>query len=158
MLRASEKHPRTLHILDSLKMLSHMDDIFVSLGEPILLNDREWNRKDLAAHCRQACLDLIKILPINVVAWAIYSLLQKNLLDADSIYHEIEANVMALAHYQDRFRGLDLKTKGLALFEQVAKKRTEFKSWAEKKPDQLRLFKLYRDYIGHLIRADIRQV
>lgn len=156
MLGSTAKHPRTLHILDSLKMLSHMDDIFVSLGEPILLNDRAWNRKDLAAHCRQACLDLIRILPINVVAWAIYSLQQKTGLDADSLYQEIEANITALAPYQDRFRGFDSQSKGQDLFEAVAKKRGEFRSWAEKKAELLPLFKLYRDYIGHLIPADTR--
>ena len=156
MLRSSEKHPRTLHILDSLNMLSHLDDIFVSFGEPVLLTDPQWNRKNLAEHCQQACLDLIKILPINVVAWAIYSLLQKNVRDADSLYREIEANILAMAPFRERFRGLDLQTKGFALFEQVSKKRKEFRSWAEKKPEPLALFKLYRDYIGHLIPADTR--
>jgi 1-acyl-sn-glycerol-3-phosphate acyltransferase len=151
MLRPTEKHPRTLHILDSLNMLSHLDDIFVSFGEPIKLTVRQWNRKDLAAHCLDACLNLIKILPINVIAWAIYSLHQKVKLDADSLYREIEANIVALAPYQNRFRGFDLQSQGQALFEQVAKKRREFKFWAEKTPDQLCLFKLYRDYIGHLI-------
>jgi len=155
MLGSTARHPRTLHILDSLKMLSHMDDIFVSLGEPILLTDRPWKRKDLAAHCRQACLDLIRILPINIVAWAIYSLLRKNVRDAGSLYQEIEANIMALAPYQNRFRGFDLQSKGLELFRAVAKKRGEFRSWAEKKPEPLALFKLYRDYIGHLIPGDI---
>jgi 1-acyl-sn-glycerol-3-phosphate acyltransferase len=154
MLRPTEKHPRTLHILDSLNMLSHLEDIFVSFGEPIMLIDRQWNRKELAAHCLQACLDLIKILPINVVAWAIYSLHQKAELNADSLYREIEANIAALAPYRDRFRGFELQSKGHALFDHVAKKRREFKLWAGKTPDQLRLFKLYRDYIGHLILGD----
>jgi 1-acyl-sn-glycerol-3-phosphate acyltransferase len=158
MIRSTEKHPRTLYLLDSLNMLSHLDDIFVSLAEPIILTDRQWNRKELAEHCHQSCLDLIKILPINVVAWAIYSLHQKIELDTESLSREIEANILALAPYQDRFKGLNLKTKGFALFEQVAKKRKEFKFWAAKKPDQFRLFKLYRDYIGHLIRSDIHQV
>lgn len=154
MLRPTEKHPRTLHILDSLKMLSHLEDIFVSLGEPILLNDRDWNRKDLAAHCHQACLDLIKILPINVVAWAIHSLQQKTVIDAGSLDREIEANITVLAPYRDRFRGFDLQSRGAELFEEVAGKRKEFRSWAEKRPELLPLFKLYRDYIGHLIPAD----
>jgi 1-acyl-sn-glycerol-3-phosphate acyltransferase len=153
MLRITDKHPRTLHIMDSLNMLSHLDDIFVSFGEPIMLSDRQWNRKDLAAHCHQACLDLIKILPINVVAWAIYSLLQKNVLDSESLYREIEADISALSPFQDRFRGLNPQSNGLALFAEVAKKRKEFRSWAENNPGSLTLFKLYRDYIGHLIPA-----
>ncbi len=155
MLGAMEKHPRTLHILDSLNMLSHLDDIFVSIADPIVPGDHQWNRKDLAAQCHQACLDLIKILPINIVAWAIHSLLQKNVRDAGSLYREIDANIQALAPYQDRFRGFDPQSKGLELFEAVAKKRKEFRSWAEKKPEPLALFKLYRDYIGHLIPGDI---
>ncbi len=158
MLKANEKHPRTLHMLDSLNMLSHLDDIFVSLGEPIMLSDRQWNRKSLAAYCHQACLDLIKILPINVVAWAIYSLHQKADLDVASLYREIEANIRVLAPYQERFRGLSLESQGIELFEQVAKKRREFKFWAGKKSDQLSLFKLYRDYIGHLIPVDLYPV
>jgi 1-acyl-sn-glycerol-3-phosphate acyltransferase len=158
MLRSTEKHPRTLHVLDSLTMLSHLDDIFVSFGEPVVLADRPWNRKSLAAHCHQACLDLIKILPINVVSWAIYSLHRKAKLDADSLYREIEANIRALAPCHERFRGFDLQSTGLALFEQVAKKRREFRSWARKKPDQLGIFKLYRDYIDHLIGAETHSV
>ncbi|MBN2399652.1 MAG: 1-acyl-sn-glycerol-3-phosphate acyltransferase [Candidatus Aminicenantes bacterium] len=154
MLGAKERHPRTLHILDSLNMLSHLDDIFVSIGDPIVPGDRQWNRKDLAAHCHRACLDLIKILPINIVAWAIHSLLQKNERDAGSLYREIEANIMALSPFHERFRGFGLSCQGQVLFETVAGKRKEFRLWAEKKPEPLALFKLYRDYIGHLIPVE----
>jgi 1-acyl-sn-glycerol-3-phosphate acyltransferase len=157
LLRPSAKHPRTLHVLDSLTMLSHLDDIFVSIGEPILPADRPWNRKDLAAHCHRACLDLIKILPINVVSWAIYSLHQRSRLGADDLYREIEDNVRALAPYHERFRGFGLQSQGFALFEQVAKKRREFRSWAGIEPGQYGFFKLYRDYIGHLIGTESHQ-
>jgi 1-acyl-sn-glycerol-3-phosphate acyltransferase len=156
MLGAKERHPRTLHILDSLNMLSHLDDIFVSIGEPIVPGDRQWNRKALAAHCHQACLDLIKILPINIVAWAVHCLLQQDLRDADSLHCQIEANIRALAPYQDRFRGFALRTQGQVLFDHVSQKRKEFRFWTEKKPELLALFKLYRDYIGHLIPAGDR--
>lgn len=151
MLHPSEKNPRTLHILDSLKMLSHLGDIYVSLGDPVLLDQEPWNRKTLAAHVRQSCLELIRILPINIVSWSIYNLIQKGETDFKVLTNEIEANMNQLADHQLQFRGFSLQTSGKDLFDQVASKRKEFLLWQTKGPELSRFFKMYRDYIGHLI-------
>jgi 1-acyl-sn-glycerol-3-phosphate acyltransferase len=154
MLHPSEKNPRTLHILDSLKMLAHLGDIFVSLGAPIVLGQQPWNRKTLAAHLKQSCLDLIKILPINIVSWSIYSLIKREEFGQDALNRDIEAKIQILAQHQSNFRGFDLSTSGAALFEQVASGRKEFLEWQTRGTDLSRFFKLYRDYISHLIEPD----
>jgi len=150
MLHPDEKNPRTLHMMDSLKMLSHLGDIYVTLGNPVILNQAKWNRKNLAAHIHQACLDLIKILPINIISRAIYSLRQQKQTDPAFLFKKIEITIKELAPYQDRFRGFSLQSNGAELFEKLAKQRREFKRWQEDDPNLNRFFKLYRDYIGHL--------
>ncbi len=150
MLRRDSRHPRTLHVLDSLKMLSHLGDIYVNIGDPILPNEGSWNRKTLAALLHQRCLDLIKILPINVISWAIYSLRQKGIQSTESLYQEIENNIRALAPYEHRFRGFGLHSSGQELFGDLIRKRKEFARWTENDPGLQPFFKLYRDYIGHL--------
>ncbi len=157
MLHPDEKNPRTLHMMDSLKMLSHLGDIYVNLGTPVLVNQAHWNRKNLAAHMRQSCFDLIKILPVNIISSAIYDLHQKGQKEPDSLYREIENTINTLSPFQDRFRGLTLQSSGTELFNTVASKRREFRRWFEDDQNLLRFFKLYRDYIGPLMSPESLQ-
>ena len=150
MLHPNEKHPRTLHILDSLKMLSHLGDIYVNIGDPVIPNDPSWNRKNLASHLHQSCLDLVKILPINIISWAITTLRAQGQKDPEALYRQIEANIRALGAHQNRFRGFSSQSSGAELWQKLIARRREFSRWTEDEGKLDRFFKLYRDYIWHL--------
>jgi hypothetical protein len=67
--------PRTLRIFDSLSMIRNIGDTYLSYGNPIRVADHvDMNRKQLAAFCRERCLDLVKILPVNVASRAMLEL------------------------------------------------------------------------------------
>lgn len=151
MLFSASKHPRTLHILDSLKMLAHLGDIYVSIGDPVVPEADGWTRKTLAARLHQDCLRLIRILPVNIISWAIYSLRQQGITESSRLYQEIESNIRQLLQHQNRFRGFTAESRGEDLYHQLVAKRKEFTRWSEENPSLSKFFKLYRDYIGPLI-------
>jgi len=154
MLYSASRHPRTLHVLDSLKMLSHLGDIYVSIGDPVVPDSEQWNRKTLAARLHQDCLNLIKVLPVNVISWAIYTLRQQSIIDNERLYREIEKNIEHLAPYQERFRNFNTQSRGKELYQELVQKRKEFNRWSEENENLSKFFKLYRDYIGPLINQE----
>ena len=87
LVKESGSKPRTLHIIDSLKMLKHIGDLYISFGEPIKIADHlDKTRKELAVFAREKCLELVKILPINIVALAILDTHEAGQIKTDKIF------------------------------------------------------------------------
>ncbi|MCP4154759.1 MAG: hypothetical protein GY757_43965 [bacterium] len=141
--------PLTLHILDSLKMLAHLGNIYVSFGEPVKTADHlDKNRKELAVYIRGKCLDLVKILPINVVSLAIAKTLETGKTGTPDILENIKKSIALLEPYKDRFRGFDMDVDPQWLLNKIKKKHHNFRN-----PEELLLpiYRLYANYIAHYL-------
>lgn len=139
--------PRTLHILDSLKMLKHIGDLYISFGEPIKIADHlDKTRKELAVFAREKCLELVKILPINIVALAILDAHKAGQIKTDKILDNITKNIKKLAHLKERFRGFEPDEAPQDILAKVARYEAAFR-----KIDavNLPLYRLYANYIHH---------
>jgi glycerol-3-phosphate O-acyltransferase len=147
MMRALEGKPHTLHILDSLKMIRHIGDLYISFGEPIKIADHlAQTRKELAVYTREKCLELVKILPINIVSWAILDAHEAGRLNRDKILDCIRENMEKLAGLKDRFRGFELGESPKDILDKVARYEKNFKNIT---PAHLPFYRLYADYINH---------
>ncbi|MEN8221616.1 MAG: 1-acyl-sn-glycerol-3-phosphate acyltransferase [Acidobacteriota bacterium] len=144
----SEK-PRTLKVWDSLKMLKNIKDVFITFGKPVKVSEHlEKSRKEIAVMIREHCLDLVKILPVNVVAFALTESLNNGKSDMASIYKNIESVISRLNDFRDRFRGFkDFEPE--TMFITVSKSIPEFR---KPSADKLPIYKLYADYIGHYMK------
>ena len=140
--------PRTLKIWDSIKMLRHLKSIFVSYGEPIKIQDHlEKTRKELSVLARARCLELVKILPINVVAKAVVeSFKNNNTFEMNELFFHIEKTIESLLKYKKNFRGFATNESPESIFKKVASYEKLFRSPKEK---DLAYFKLYSNYINH---------
>lgn len=139
--------PRTLHILDSLKMVRHIGDLYISFDEPIKIADNlDKTRKELAAYTRQKCLELVKILPINIVSRALVDAYENGQIKKDKIMDCIRKNIETLAHLKDRFRGFAPDENPKDLLDKVARYEENFR-----KIDAVHLpfYQLYANYIRH---------
>ena len=139
--------PRTLHIFDSLKMLKHVGDLYISFGEPIKIADHlDKTRKELAVFAREKCLELVKILPINIVALAILDAHESGQIKTDKILDNITKNIKKLAHLKERFRRFDPDEAPQDILAKVAHDEVAFR-----KIDTARLplYRLYANYIHH---------
>lgn len=144
----SEK-PRTLRVWDSLKMLKHIKDVFITFGKPVKVSEYlDKSRKEIAVMIREKCLDLIKILPVNVVGRALTELLESGKTDMPSIYKKIGSIISKLNTHEDKFRGFESRDPE-TVYRMVSGSIPEFR-----KPEigKLPLYKLYADYIGHYLK------
>ncbi|UCH93349.1 MAG: 1-acyl-sn-glycerol-3-phosphate acyltransferase [Candidatus Aminicenantes bacterium] len=143
------KKPRTLKLKDSLKMVKHIREAYISVGEPIKVADHpDKNRKELAAYAREKCLDLVKILPINIVSHAILDSVEGDQIKIDKIEENITGNIQKLAGLKNRFRGFSIDDHPGDLLEKVARYEMTFKPKyinIKNKP----LYQLYANYIRH---------
>ena len=143
------KKARTLHVLDSLKMIKKIRDTYITFGKPIkVLAHQEKSRKELAIYSRERCLELVKILPINVVSQAILDSLQDDRVRIDNIEENIARCIQRLAKLKDRFRGFSAEDHPAALLEKVSQYESTFKPQYidnRNKP----LYQLYANYIRH---------
>ncbi len=142
--------PRTLKVWDSIKMLRHLKTIYVSYGEPINIKDHlDKSRKELSLYAREQCIDLVKILPINIVATAVVESIKDNSLDdLESVYFHIEKTIEKLLKYKSKFRGFSINEDPKAIYQRVVSYEKMFKIPKEK---NLAYFKLYSSYIGHYL-------
>jgi len=149
--------PRTLHVLDSLKMVKNIRDTYISFGSPIKIADNLGkNRKELSTYVREKCLDLVKILPINIVSRAIINSVEGDHIKTDKIETNITRIIKKLRALKDRFRGFHSDDKPQDLLGKVAKYEINFR---QKHLDikNLAFYRLYADYIGHYFEGDIRE-
>ena len=147
------KKPRTLHVKDSLKMIRKIRQVYISVGEPIKVADHlDKNRKQLAVYTREKCMELVKILPINVVARSILDSVDGARIRSDKIEENIAANIQKLSGLSERFRDFSLDEHPADILEKVAKYETAFQP-KYLDIENLPLYRMYANYIGHYFRA-----
>jgi glycerol-3-phosphate O-acyltransferase len=145
-VRTAEKSAQTLHIFDSLKMLANIRDVYISFGEPLRVADRLGsNRKELAALTRAKCLELVRVLPVNVAATAFTAVLENN-QGPDSVPERIRETLLQLAPHAHRFTGFAPATPPEQIWEAARHSNPIF---GAPDPERLPLYHLYRGYIGH---------
>lgn len=149
----SEKvaRPRTLHLLDSLSMIRNIGDTYLSYGTPIRVADHlGLDRKGLAALARQRCLDLVKILPVNVASRAILELGPTPAVSPGALNEAVTRVVEALRPYADRFRGFRLGDAQGTIVRCAAQVQLDFRRLV---PENIALYRLYASYISHYLEA-----
>ncbi len=148
------KKPRTLKLKDSFRMMQHIREAYISIGEPIKVADHlDKDRKQLAVYTREKCLNLVKILPINIVSRAILDSVEGDRVVIENIEKNIRRNIRAIAHLKDRFRGFTPDQDPAEILGQVAQYEATFKPKyisIKNKP----LYRLYANYIGHYFQAE----
>lgn len=143
------KRPRTFRIIDSLKLLRKIGDIHISFGEPIRIKDHlDKNRKQLALMSREKCLELVRILPINVAGRAIALAIKKGDTSENTILDYIKKTVEELDHLKDRFRGFKPGDPPKEILDKVAKYERLFRKID---PEELNFYRLYANYIHHYL-------
>ncbi len=141
--------PRTLRVWDSLKMLKNIKDVYISFGKTIKVSDHlEKNRKELAVLVREKCLDLVKILPVNIVSLGILDSISEKSTDNEIIIKNIKKRIFELKHLKDKFRGFSASDDPNLILSKVAEQNSDFKDIATSK---YAIYKLYADYINHYI-------
>jgi glycerol-3-phosphate O-acyltransferase len=147
-----EGKPRTLHVLDSFKMLKNIGHTYLTFGTPIRVADHlGMNRKELANFTREKCLELVKILPINVVSQAILRTIDGDRIDIGKIESCINSVLEELSPLKQRFRGFTTEDSPRKLWDIVAKKDTNFREEHVNIKNR-KFYKLYADYIGHYMK------
>lgn len=148
LVDAASVRPQTLHVFDSLSMIRHIGDTYISYGAPIRVADRlELDRKELAAECRRRCMDLVRILPVNVVC---LSLLQLDPAAAspESLEAAVAHNLERLRPHAARFRGFTAADSPAEIIRRARQGHRRFGRFAE---DDLPLYRLYAGYIRHYL-------
>ena len=141
--------PRTLHVLDSFSMIRNIGDTYLSYGRPIRVADHlDKDRKALAALVRERCLDLVKILPVNVASRAILELEPAPTVSSDALHEAIRRVVEALRPYADRFRGFRLEDAQATIVRCATQVHVDFRRLV---PENIALYRLYASYISHYI-------
>jgi 1-acyl-sn-glycerol-3-phosphate acyltransferase len=144
--------PRTLHVFDSLSMIRNIGDTYLSYGKPVRVADHvEMNRKGLASFCRERCLELVKILPVNVASRAILELGSGPVVSPRAFEEAIRRTVDRLRPYADRFRGFRLGDAHAEIVRRAAQARVDFHGLV---PENMRLFRLYAGYIAHYLEPE----
>lgn len=151
LVRAADKSAQTLHVLDSLKMLAHIRDVHISFGAPLRVADHlASHRKELAALARARCLELVRVLPVNVLAAAFTGVLEQK-LGPEAVSQRIQETLRQLAPHAHRFTGFAADTPVEEIWELARRSNPIF---SQPDPERLRLYRLYRDYIGHYFTPD----
>jgi 1-acyl-sn-glycerol-3-phosphate acyltransferase len=140
-------NPRTLRVFDSLSMITNIGDTYLSYGQPIRVADHlDLDRKRLAALCRQRCLDLVKILPVNVASCAILGLEADASASPSTLAGAVRRVVDSLRPYAERFRGFSPDDDGAEIVRRARRAHLDFRSvLSTTKP----LYELYASFIGH---------
>ncbi|MCK4765099.1 MAG: hypothetical protein KAW12_23070 [Candidatus Aminicenantes bacterium] len=147
IIEGSKGKPRTLYIKDTLKMLKHIGPVYVSLGDPIKIADNlDKRRKELAVYTRERCLELIKILPKNIVSCAILDAIAAGNTGPDGITANISRNIEKLESRRHCFREFSIDDDPRDILEKVAQKDKSYRDINEK---DIELYRLYARYIGH---------
>ncbi|HVN76676.1 MAG TPA: 1-acyl-sn-glycerol-3-phosphate acyltransferase [Thermoanaerobaculaceae bacterium] len=149
MVRKESVKPRTLHVFDSFSMIRHIGDTYISFGRPIRVADHlDLDRKGLAALARQQCLDLVKILPVNVASRAILELEPSPDVPPPVLHAAMDRIVEALRPYADRFRGFRPGDARAAIVRRARQVHLDFRRLG---PENIALYRLYANYISHYL-------
>lgn len=153
MLADYKGNPRTLKVWDSLKMIKHIRDTYISFGKPIKVADHlEMNRKELAEFTRDRCLELVRILPVNVVAQSILDSSDGKRIDLTQINTNISAVLRKLEGAADCFRGFTLNDSPTEIRRKVTRYERTFKDkYIDIKHREF--YRLYANYISHYLKS-----
>jgi hypothetical protein len=139
--------PRTLRVIDSLSMIRNIGDTYLTYGQPIRVADHlDLDRKGLAALCRERCLDLVKILPVNVASHALLE--SGDDASPTALAAAIRRVVGALRPHADRFRGFAPDDDGDTIIARARQARLDFRRL---RPATRPLYTLYASFIGHYL-------
>jgi 1-acyl-sn-glycerol-3-phosphate acyltransferase len=143
--------PQTLHVFDSLSMIRHIGHTYLSYGRPVRVADLlELDRKRLAAECRRQCLELVKILPINVACLAMLRLDATEPFAVARLEGAVRDVIAALAPRADRFRGFSLSDAPGEILRRARQRQVGFDHFD---PERVPLYRLYADYVRHYLPA-----
>ncbi len=149
MVAEEAGHPRTLHVLDSLSMIRGIGDTYLSYGTPIRVADHlDLDRKALASLARRRCLDLIKILPVNVVSRARLGLEDRGPVPAAALESAVRGVVAELRPHAARFRGFVAGDDPALIVRRARRSGLDFRAMD---PHREGLYRLYAAYIGHYL-------
>ncbi|MFH0869639.1 MAG: 1-acyl-sn-glycerol-3-phosphate acyltransferase [archaeon] len=161
---------KTLKPRDVLKViLKPVGHVYISFGEPIRVMDYlDTNRKELAGMTRQRCLELVKILPVNVVGEALMretvECYDGGKINCDRVLFYITQVRNELGwQYPEKFRRFTPQSSPEEIFrkgrgEELVKdyeRRTVMQALIEGRGlqgTQQSLAKLYASYIGHYMQ------
>ncbi|MBN1196135.1 MAG: 1-acyl-sn-glycerol-3-phosphate acyltransferase [Candidatus Aminicenantes bacterium] len=145
--------PLTLHVRDSVKMIRHIGDVYVSFGAPFDVSTlTHMDRRSLAEETRNACLDLVKVLPVNIVAHGMLRAFRNGHVDSGHIHDGIAAVMDELNPYAHRLRGMSFRDDPPELIRRVARFNPLFRDFSLR---TLPVVRLYADYIAHLVPSPI---
>ena len=149
MVAEEAGHPRTLHVLDSISMIRGIGDTFLSYGTPIRVAEHlDLDRKSLAALARRRCLDLVKILPVNVAARAMVELGGSGAVAAEDLHRAVRAVVERLRPFEDRFRGFAAGDDPAEIVRRARRSGLDFRTADAGREG---LYRLYAAYVGHYL-------
>jgi 1-acyl-sn-glycerol-3-phosphate acyltransferase len=140
--------PRTLNVLDSFSMLRNIGDTWLCYGAPIRVADHlDKDRKALANLCRERCLEMVKVLPINVASRAMLQLDLSVAFQPAALHAAVARVVDSLRPHARRVRGFSADDPPAEIVRRAANRQLSFATLQEK---DLPLFRLYANYIEHL--------
>jgi hypothetical protein len=148
VLGESAARPQTLHVFDSFSMIRHIGDTYLSYGRPLRVAERlDLDRKGLAAECRRLCLDLVKILPVNVACLAALRL-DPAAFSRAALEQSVGQSVEALRSYAGRFRGFSADDPPAEILRRAERHSFSFERLA---PEDRPLHQLYAGYVRHYL-------
>jgi glycerol-3-phosphate O-acyltransferase len=149
MLATYKGKPRTLHVLDSLKMTQKVGDTYICFGKPIKVADyMDMRRKELAVYTREKCLELVNILPINLASKAILDSIKDEKIDNAAIEPNIRKNIQTLIHKEHCFRNFTAKDAPGDILKTASKYERSFRT-TNIDIKEAPLYRFYADFISH---------
>jgi 1-acyl-sn-glycerol-3-phosphate acyltransferase len=148
MVRPGAAAPQTLGLADALTLLRRIGDTYLTFDRPVRVAELiELDRKELAAACRQRCLELVKILPINVASLAMLEL-DRDALSPERLHEAVRLVVGRLRRHAERFRGFAPDDAPAEILRRAANRALSFERF---EPAQLPQYRLYAAYVRHLL-------
>jgi hypothetical protein len=125
---------------DLKKFFKNPGHVYVSFSEPILIHPYD-DRKKLAERSMQECLDLVKILPINIMSEAMIRLnpTPGSVINKHRLYGLIDDVIDDLSPHQHKFRRVTIGNAEKI----VSRSRLPLDSRL------MDMYKVYANYIGH---------
>jgi 1-acyl-sn-glycerol-3-phosphate acyltransferase len=149
LVSAASAKPQTLHVFDSFSMLRSIGDTYITYGPPIRVADRlHLDRKALAAECRARCMDLVRILPVNVASLAMLELDAAGEFSSGALEAAVARNVARLGPHAARFRGFTPADPPAEILRRARRGSRRFDRLAA---DDLPVYRLYAGYIRHYL-------
>ncbi len=149
MVAEGTAKPRTLHVFDSLSMIRSIGDTYLSYGKPMRVADHlDTNRRGLASYARERCLELVKILPVNVACRAVLEAGAAPEVAPTAFEDAVKRVVDRLRPYADRFRGFNPSAPHTEVARRAAQALAQFREYF---PDNVRILRLYAAYIAHYL-------